>query len=272
MVKLLNEHLLQKYQIFNTKYNKFTVFSDLHFPFQDTKLLNKALNSAKGDVLVITGDILDAYSASFYPKDKPITIEEEIDSCIDFLKLCSKRFEEVYICLGNHDYRVIKCLENLPFGILSFTKASVMSELLKRLKVSDNIYIGAWWLLFLNQMAFAHADTYSGLPLKPVLTLQNHIAKVHPDKYGKISAIFQGHTHHIGMSVSYGKLLIQLPCMQLKANYRYNERLVSSVNMEWQKGWMEFETNKWGIDISSIKFYLTVNKIKNTPYTYFIGG
>ncbi len=255
MVKLLNEHLLQFWQEFKEPAQKYTIFADTHIPFEDKQLIEKALKEAKGEVLIIAGDLIDGYSASMYPKDLPITFENEIEKCQEYMYKFSKRFDKIYICLGNHDYRIIKQLEMLPFGIVSYVKQNVMNGFLDAIRVSKNIIIGSWWLIFINSLVVAHADTYSSLPVVPVITLQNYIAKVHPERYQKVQAIAQGHTHHIGMYMSYSRLLIQLPCMQKNAPYRYKDKIVRSVNYEWIKGWVEIEMDKNGNVIKdSLKF------------------
>ncbi len=255
MVKLKNEHLLQFWKVYKEPTLNYTIFADTHIPFEDEILINKALKTSKGDILIIAGDLIDGYSASYYPKDKPITFNEEIEKCQEYMYKFSKRFDKVYICLGNHDYRIIKQLENLPFGIVSYVKQNVLEGFLNAIKVKSNIYVGAWWLLFINSLAIAHADTYSVLPLRPVLTLQEYIAKMHPTIYQNLDAILQGHTHHLGLSISYYKMLIQLPCMQKDAPYRYKDRLTRSINYEWQLGWLELSLDKNGRLIKeSIKF------------------
>lgn len=256
-MKLNNEHILQFYKVVKDyDIKRYVVFSDTHIPFEDKQLLNKAIEQSKGDTLLLVGDLIDGYSASHYPKDKPITFEEEVEKCKEWLHKFSKRFDRVYICLGNHDYRIIKQLEALPTGIVSYVKTNVMYGFLSSLSVAKNIIIGSWWLLFINDIAIAHADTYSKLPLKPVLTLQDYIAKVHPDKYENVNVIMQGHTHHIGVTVSYNKVLLQLPCMQGEAYYRYKDRLSSSINYEWHKGWVEMDCKNGKVVTNSIKLII----------------
>lgn len=244
MVTLKNEHLLTFWKQFKDDAKKYTVFADTHIPFEDTELINKAIKYSKGDVLIIAGDLIDGYSASYYPKDKPVTFNEEVEKCQEYMYKLSKRFDKVYICLGNHDYRIIKQLETLPFGIVSYVKQNVMKGFVDAIKVRPNIIVGSWWLMFINDIAVAHADTYSKMPLRPLLALQDYIAKIHPDIYYKLNAILQGHTHHLGLTISYHKLLIQLPCMQKDAPYRYKDKISGSINYEWHKGWVEFKRDK----------------------------
>jgi len=93
---------------------KVAFLSDIHLPFEQTKLLNKTieiLKYEKPDIIVLGGDIIDFYTVSNWLIDKTsIQITQELNRIQEFLSNLRKAFPKkkmIYI-EGNHEERLYK--------------------------------------------------------------------------------------------------------------------------------------------------------------------
>ena len=96
-----------------SKDRKILSFSDLHVPFflwEEMKIALNAHSDAK--VVVLNGDILDAYIFSTFAKSKRIAALKEYISAFDLVKILSENFESVVIVSGNHDYRTSRAVSS----------------------------------------------------------------------------------------------------------------------------------------------------------------
>src|SRR3972149_3007390 len=89
---------------------------DPHIPYHDVAFCNEALESAykrKVKTLVIGGDFID-FKGLYKKEVQHIKIDwtEEMGEACIFLDKISKIFDKVYIFMGNHDWRLIRLLEN----------------------------------------------------------------------------------------------------------------------------------------------------------------
>ena len=88
---------------------------DPHCPYHDVNFCNEAIQSAldRGvETIVIGGDFMDF--KGLYKKDKQtITISwlEELKIAVKFIKVLASHFE-VYLIMGNHDWRLVRFLES----------------------------------------------------------------------------------------------------------------------------------------------------------------
>jgi predicted phosphodiesterase len=103
--------------------NRILVLSDIHFPYQDNKALELALNygiEKKANAIYLNGDILDFYQCSRFTKDRRLRdMAGELQMGRDFLKMLKEMFNcPIYYKIGNHekryeDYLMIKAPELL---------------------------------------------------------------------------------------------------------------------------------------------------------------
>jgi predicted phosphodiesterase len=103
--------------------NRILVLSDIHFPYQDNKALELALNyglEKKANAIYLNGDILDFYQCSRFTKDRRLRdMAGELQMGRDFLKMIQEMFKcPIYYKIGNHekryeDYLMIKAPELL---------------------------------------------------------------------------------------------------------------------------------------------------------------
>lgn len=101
---------------YEIKQSRVLIISDLHFPYQNNKAIELALNygkSKKVDCILINGDLIDFANISRHERDfRARSIADEFDSVRSFLKSLRLHFPKTKIVLkyGNHDERWEKYL------------------------------------------------------------------------------------------------------------------------------------------------------------------
>jgi predicted phosphodiesterase len=103
--------------------NNILILSDIHFPYQDNKALELALNYGlenKVNAVYLNGDIADFYQCSRFTKDRRLRdMAGELEIVRNFLKQLQDLFKcPIYYKIGNHekryeDYLMIKAPELL---------------------------------------------------------------------------------------------------------------------------------------------------------------
>jgi predicted phosphodiesterase len=103
--------------------NNILILSDIHFPYQDNKALELAINYGienKVNTIYLNGDIADFYQCSRFTKDRRLRdMAGELEMVRGFLKMMQDLFKcPIYYKIGNHekryeDYLMIKAPELL---------------------------------------------------------------------------------------------------------------------------------------------------------------
>jgi hypothetical protein len=103
--------------------NNILILSDIHFPYQDNKALELAINYGiehKVNAIYLNGDTLDFYQCSRFTKDRRLRdMAGELEMGREFLKMLQDTFNcPIYFKIGNHekrfeDYLMIKAPELL---------------------------------------------------------------------------------------------------------------------------------------------------------------
>lgn len=103
------------------------IISDVHIPYHDLKAINLALNyfkQKKVTVIVLLGDMIDAFHLSRYEKDprQRISTWEELRMFMGFLTDLRNNFPkaEIVYKLGNHDERYELFLQQKAPELLDF--------------------------------------------------------------------------------------------------------------------------------------------------------
>ncbi len=98
-------------------YGDWLIFNDLHLPFINVQLLDKAMGIADAlnlKQLVILGDLIDFESVSKHDfGGDQFELMEELNISKEYLWVMSKRFDRIVFVRGNHDERVIKFLKRI---------------------------------------------------------------------------------------------------------------------------------------------------------------
>ena len=115
-----------------SKSRKIISFSDLHIPFFLWEDMKAALDEHKdADIVVLNGDILDAYMFSTFSKSKNIAAIKEYKAAFDLVLYLSNNFPMVVLVSGNHDYRTTRAIKNsgLSSDIMSVYRPDLLSRI-----------------------------------------------------------------------------------------------------------------------------------------------
>jgi len=92
--------------------NRLVVSSDFHVPYLDEKLFDKLLampDETGIKNLAISGDLFDADSYSMFTPMGPVaSFTEECEAVRDVFALLLNSYNNIYVCRGNHEARIIK--------------------------------------------------------------------------------------------------------------------------------------------------------------------
>ena len=223
-----------------SKERKIISFSDLHIPFFLWEDMRNALNEHDdADIIVLNGDILDAYIFSTFGKSKRIAALKEYRSAFDLVKILSDNFEKVIIVSGNHDYRTSRAVQksglepeatqvlrpDLLARIANGEQLNEYGELVKKHPFSNVVYQKQdSWYVRIGKTIFCHPSGYaSGYPGATVVKLLDHFSN--RMSTNDFDSIVVGHTHKVYKGVVSGKMLIEQGAMAHKLPYQFKADL-----------------------------------------------
>ena len=219
---------------------KILSFSDLHIPFFLWEDMKAALNKhSDANVVVLNGDILDAYIFSTFSKSKRIAALKEYISAFDLVKILSDNFESVVIVSGNHDYRTSRAVQStnldkeatqvlrpdLLARIANGEQLNEYAELVQKHSFENVFYQKQEsWYVRIGKTIFCHPSGFaSRYPGATVVKLLDHFSNRLPDE--DFDSIVVGHTHKVYKGVVSGKLLIEQGAMAHKLPYQFKPDL-----------------------------------------------
>ena len=222
------------------KEKKILSFSDLHVPFFLWEDMQKALNEhSDANIVVLNGDILDAYIFSTFSKSKNIAAIKEYQAAFDLVHYLSDNFEKVVLVSGNHDYRTTRALKTSGFAedatkvyrpdllcrIANGEKLDHLGNLVEKLDFSNVLYeqYDSWYVR-IGKTIFCHPSGFaSRYPGATVVKLLDHFTeRMHYDDF---DSIVVGHTHKVYKGVVSGKLLIEQGAMAHRLPYQFKADL-----------------------------------------------
>ena len=225
----------------NTSQDKKIIsFSDLHVPFFLWEDMQKALTKhCDADIVVLNGDILDAYIFSTFSKSKSIAAIKEYRMAFDLVHYLSDHFENVVMVCGNHDYRTTRAVKqagfnkdasavfgtDLLFKISNGEKLNEHGQLEEKLDFKNVHYQKHDpWYTRIGKTIFCHPSGFgSKYPGATVVKLLDHFTeRMHHDDF---DSIVVGHTHKVYKGVVSGKLLIEQGAMAHKLPYQFQPDL-----------------------------------------------
>lgn len=107
-----NKYQIPSYNFHIPSPNKVFIFSDIHFPFEDAKALEIAVNECikyEPQTIIINGDLLDFYDISPFPKKHNfMDMIDGLNKAKHFLRELRLQFPEarIYFREGNHEERL----------------------------------------------------------------------------------------------------------------------------------------------------------------------
>ena len=174
----------------------FMIVSDVHAPATDWALASRVAQVARRWLkpprrLLVIGDLMNFEIFSRYEALLPMpSLTVELEAARYAIQLWQQTFSEIYLTLGNHDYRWVKSLLG---AYEEDTIIDLLYALLHNpsgLKVSIYPYLmvdtptGLWHL--------SHIKNYSQVPLSVARKKANR----HKDRH-----VLLAHQHHIGMAL-----------------------------------------------------------------------
>jgi hypothetical protein len=182
-------------------HRKTLVMSDLHIPFQNDDYIQHAVESnLTADLVVLNGDLMDAYALSTFVKSIDVPIYSEIDGIVRVFKWLSELFPNAFIVIteGNHEGRVARrLLPMMPAGLAFLANDDIMSLLARPF---PNIVATGDWFFQVADAIYAHADSASGVAAKPALDVLNwFIAHQEQEGLEPFTLTLQAHTHRVAV-------------------------------------------------------------------------
>lgn len=224
----------------SSKETKILTFSDLHVPFFLWEDMERALNTHNdADIIVLNGDILDAYIFSTFSKSKNIAALKEYQVAFDLVHYLSDNFPKVVLVSGNHDYRTTRAIKtsgisdeaakvyrpDLLSRIANGEKLDQFGRLVEKLDFNNVFYdTNESWYVRIGKTIFCHPSGFgSKYPGATVVKLLEHFtARM---SYDDFDSIVVGHTHKIYKGIVSGKLLIEQGAMAHRLPYQFGPDL-----------------------------------------------
>jgi predicted phosphodiesterase len=219
---------------------KILTLSDIHMPFARLDLLKQAVeDNLDANVVVLNGDIIEAYAFSSYSKSKSVQAIDEYKIAFEFVKYLSETFEQVYLVDGNHEGRVGRALRrtDLPKETHKFYGTSLMAriangEMLKSDGTLDyqvrfkNVFYdpSSSWYVKIGKTIFAHPHARStGQVGSTVKRTGDYFSSM----YGvdDLDCVVIGHTHKQSKMSLAHLLLIEQGAFSAPANYAHGPDL-----------------------------------------------
>ena len=223
-----------------SKHTKIVSFSDLHVPFFLWEDMQVALEQhSDANIIVLNGDILDAYIFSTFSKSKSIAAIKEYKMAFDLVHYLSDHFEKVILVSGNHDYRTTRAVKqagfnkdasavfgtDLLFKISNGEKLNDYGQLEKQLAFDNVLYQKHdSWYVRVGKTIFCHPSGFgSRYPGATVVKLLDHFSE--RMSYDDFDSIVVGHTHKVYKGIVSSKLLIEQGAMAHKLPYQFQPDL-----------------------------------------------
>jgi predicted phosphodiesterase len=219
---------------------KIISFSDLHVPFFLWEDMQNALEEhSDADIVVLNGDILDAYIFSTFSKSKSIAAIKEYKMAFDLVHYLSDHFEKVVLVSGNHDYRTTRAVKQAGFNqdasavfgtdlLFKISNGEKLTDhgLLSQKLDFNNVYYEKHdsWYVRIGKTIFCHPSGFgSKYPGATIVKLLDHFSE--RMSYDDFDSIVVGHTHKIYKGIVSSKLLIEQGAMAHKLPYQFQPDL-----------------------------------------------
>ena len=209
---------------------KVLVISDLHIPFENPDIIEKALKDhGDADILVVNGDILDHFAVSKWPKQRTILLKWEYEIAIEWIKLFSKMFKKVILTSGNHEFRLQRYFSaNIDPAISFLISPDILERLAKGYDFNKegilvkthnfkNVHYESGllnWYTVIGKCIFVHPRASSGIPMRTAIKAADHF--LDREDY---QCLVCAHSHKFGQVIWRNKLLIEQGCCCVPMDY-----------------------------------------------------
>lgn len=213
---------------------KFLIFSDLHIPDHNEKLILEVVKKHKYvDYIILAGDILDCAAVSSFDSEGLSILDKELIEAHWLLrKVRGITKAKIILVKGNHEQRVNR---HYAKNAKLLGSALVETEILHKLVTGFEVKFGESKttkvqyepikdVYYANSRTFTYGDllvnhpsTFSKIPMRTVTNMYEGRLKY---KYPDAKVIIIGHTHQTGMIIKdNGVMLIEDGCMCHNMSY-----------------------------------------------------
>jgi predicted phosphodiesterase len=260
-------------------YGDTLILNDIHLPFVDIGLLEKALRVARLlniKQLVILGDLIDFESvAKFDFGGEQYTLMEELHIARDYFKEFEKQFDRIVFIRGNHDERAIKTLKKIKHILetsLKATEYSAYQAILgidvsdtpwhqyKRFFESDKVEVS-------NHAKCEFEGKYIGLHPSNYSRNPPTVEKAFAHKYHKHIIGTHAHTSALGFDTSGDYICIQLGGL-VDSDLVFYKNMRETTHPEWVPAFGWIKNKKLGYyiqhpDLFQIDDYMAMAQAKS---------
>lgn len=244
---------------------KFLIFSDLHIPDHNEKLIMEVVTKHKNvDYIILVGDILDCAAVSSFDSEGLSILDKELIEAHWLLRKIRKTTKaKIILVKGNHEHRVNR---HYAKNAKLLGSALVETEILYKLVTGFEVAFGESGttkvryepikdVYYANARSFAYGDllvnhpsTFSKIPMRTVTNMYEGRLKY---KYPDAKVILIGHTHQAGMIIKdNGVMLIEDGCMCHNMSYAENDDKPYGAQ---QNAYVYLEMNNKVVDQSTVQ-------------------
>lgn len=197
-------------------------YGDPHIPYQNDRVIEAAIQAnLTADLVVIGGDLFDAYALSSYEKHENVPFELEIEGMIRHFEYLVKVYPNtpVLILGGNHHKRVRRNVQ-YPMA-LSFLYDVDFCDAITR--PFPTIRALGQWYWQVGDVLFAHDEQASAVDVKAAVTAYSWFTEM-KEQLGldPFRVVLQAHTHGAGVAYRYDKKIIEAGCTCVPMAYAFN--------------------------------------------------
>jgi len=247
---------------------RIAVISDLHVPFHEPGFLADfiAREAGRTDLLVINGDLSDAYSLSRFVQYEHMPFREEWAAVTLILQQLSESFPRILLGIGNHDARLEKQIlsrvtADMADAIRWMTGGTLcpLTMLASRLPnvevfrhtLRDGHTVD--WFTTVGDAWVGHPEAFSVVPTGATRKVEQALAtKADEWELDDIRLIIIGHTHQAGLNPWRGALLAEGGCLCRTQGYQTSPRIGVTAQ---RRGWLTFEQHDGITDLNSVRFH-----------------
>jgi len=195
----------------------------------------------------LSGDFLNNYSVSSFPKNKNITIDDEYYVGEYWLEELKKVFDDVSINFGNHEERIKRFLGRITRGQISDMQKILKSNgdaLAVMANATGCLYSKDWWAQ-LGEIITCHPSKYSSVWGKNLTNSVDYFLARMPKgrdvifdeddsmRIRPFRAVVQGHSHKIFGNGKYrGVQMYELGCMCHTIDFNVGSRQTQPI---WER-------------------------------------
>lgn len=245
-----------------------TVLGDLHVPFHEPAMLADVIarEGPRTDLLVLNGDVGDAYALSRFLQYEHIPFRDEWAQVAAVLDQIAGHFRHIRLVIGNHDGRlekqllqrctgdIVDAVRFLTGGLLCPLQA--LAGRYPHLELARHILPGGRqvdWFTVVGDAWIGHPEKFSVVPGGALRQLEQALES-HSEEWGlgAMRLIVMGHTHQRTRVSWRDKELVEPGCLCQVQGYQTTPRI--GVTRQ-RRGYVTFTQVQGRTDLNSVRLF-----------------